>query len=78
MPQVSAKITQFQVYGDVLYALDSEGSLWKNTHPPTSEGWKALPGPTIRQHAVEDRAIRDRITWDISSRESRQTGSPPL
>jgi len=30
----NAKLIQFQVVNAVMYALDEDGTLWKNLHPP--------------------------------------------
>lgn len=64
-----ARLVQFQLYRDsaaneVLYALDVDGTLWRNCHPPTSDGWVAVPGPTIRQRRKEDQAIQHRYNID--------------
>lgn len=64
-----AKLVQFQVYNEIMYALDIEGTLWKNLHPPTSNGWKVVPGPTLAQHGTENRASAERSrVYDISEK----------
>ena len=63
---VFAKIVQFQIVGTIVYVLDAEGSMWKNTVPETSKNWTPMPGPTRAQHRMEDEAIWNRERIDIS------------
>jgi hypothetical protein len=59
-----AKLINFQVWQSSLYALDENGTLWKNDHPPTANGWIPIPGPTIQQRGKEDVAIEHRFQID--------------
>lgn len=53
--QQYAKIIQFQIFQNSLYALDEDGTLWQNNYPPTAVGWKSIPGPTHAQHREEEK-----------------------
>ena len=55
-----AKLRDFQVYERVLYCLDENGTLWRNEHPPTPDGWVVIPGPTVQQKLRQDAAIESR------------------
>ncbi len=63
---MDTRIVHFQVYERILYALDAQGTLWKNEHPPTSAGWLPIPGPTGKQHHQEDVEIHKRYQIDLT------------
>ncbi len=63
-----SKIVHFQVYERTIYALDAEGTMWRNDHPPTSDGWKPVPGPTKKQRDREDYEIQQRYQIDVKEK----------
>jgi hypothetical protein len=54
----TAKLTQFESViingSQYIIALDDHGTLWKQGEG--DQKWVSIPGPTISQHNVEDRA----------------------
>ncbi len=63
----TSRIVHFQVApGNILWVLDADGVLWRNMDPPRSDGWESVPGPTLKQHRLEDAASADRERFDIS------------
>jgi hypothetical protein len=73
---MKAKIVQFQIWQNTLYALDAEGTMWKNTVPETSVRWVPIPGPTHSQRYKEDDAIKERERIDISENAHLKSGRP--
>lgn len=52
------KIVHFQVFDQTLYALDAQGTLWRNDNPPTNNGWSPILGPTLTQRSSIEKSYR--------------------